>query len=123
MAASQKVVESAQRLRYVRALERFLKSLISYLSNTPELTQEGYDKKIESALKILKRVEESDLYKGDLKDLETLVKRMISFKGSSQDINAIKEELLHSANYLEKSKNARRYKKEKHTNSLYDEWS
>lgn len=123
MAASQKIVESAHRLRYVRALERFLKSMLSYLSNTPELTQEGYDKKIESALKILKRVEEADLYKGDLKDLETLVKKMISHKGSSQDINTIKEELLHSANHLEKSKNARRYKKEKHASSLYDDWS
>jgi hypothetical protein len=48
---------------------------------------------------------------------------MISYKGSSDDIQNIKEELLYSANQLEKSKNARRYKKEKHSSSVYDDWA
>jgi hypothetical protein len=122
MPATPKVVESAQRLRYVRALERFLKGVISYLANTPELNQAGYDKKIENSLKLLNRIEEIDLYKGDLKDLQLLVKKMISYKGSQGDVEEMKEELLHSANQLEKSKNARRYKKEKYENTLYDDW-
>ena len=122
MPATPKAVESAQRLRYVRALERFFKGVLSYLANTPELTQAGYDKKIDNSLKLLNRIEEIDLYKGELKDLQTLVKKMISLRGSNADIEEMKEELLHSANLLEKSKNARRYKKEKYENSLYDDW-
>ncbi|MBN2816709.1 MAG: hypothetical protein JXQ67_08495 [Campylobacterales bacterium] len=122
MAASKKAIDNAQRLRYIRALERFLKGMVSYLGNTPELTQEGYDKKVQNSLKLLNRVEASELYKGDLKDLELLVKKIISYEGSTEDIENIKEELLYSANQLDKSKNARRYKKEKHSSSMYKDW-
>jgi len=122
MAASQKAIENSQRLRYVRALERFFKGMVSYLSNTETLTQEGYDKKIQNSLKLLNRAEAIDLYKGELKDLETLVKKMIAYENSSEEIENIKEELLYSANQLEKSKNARRYKKEKHNKNMYKDW-
>ncbi len=120
--ASQKAVQNSQRLRYIRALERFHKTIVAYLSNTGELTEVSYAKKIENALRLLNRVEEVDLYKGELQDLQKLVKKMIAYQESSKDINEIKEELLHSSNQLEKSKNARRYKKDKHTNAKYDEW-
>ena len=75
MAASQKVIDSSNRLRYIRALERFHKSIISYLMNTPELSKKGFSKKIDNALKLLNRIQEIDLYKGELKDLQTLVKK------------------------------------------------
>ena len=120
--ASQKAIDNAQRLRYIRALERFHKSIISYMLNTPELSQAGYDKKITNAMKVLQRVDEIALYKGELQDLQKLVKKMINFKESDKDIDDIKEELLYSSNQLEKSKNARRYKKDKHTQSKYDDW-
>jgi len=122
MAASKKAVENANRLRYIRALERFHKSIVSYLNNSEEITQERYDKKIESGLKLLNRVEEIALYKGELQDLQKLVKKMIGYQGSSEDIESIKEEILYSTNQLEKSKNARRYKKEKHKGNFHKEW-
>ncbi len=122
MAASKKAIENASRLRYIRALERFHKSIVSYFLNTPELTQKGFQKKIDNALKLLNRVDEIALYKGELQDLQKLVKKMISYKDSEEDIESIKEELLYSSNQLDKNKNARRYKKDKHTNSKYDEW-
>ncbi|MEA2073445.1 MAG: hypothetical protein U9O86_07660 [Campylobacterota bacterium] len=122
MPASQKAIDNANRLRYIRALERFHKGMISYLMNTPELTHKGFDKKIDNSLKLLNRIDEIDLYKGELKDLQTLVKKMISYKESDEDIENIKEELLHSSNQLDKSKNARRYKKDKHSNAKFDEW-
>lgn len=120
--ASNKAIENAARLRYVRALERFHKSMVSYLSNAEIVTQEGYDKKLQNSLKVLNRVEEAQLYKGDLQDLQKLVKKMISYQGSSEDIDIVKNELLYLSNQLDKSKNARRYKKDKHTNSKYQEW-
>ncbi len=123
MAASQKTIDNANRLRYIRALERFHKGIISYLMNTEELTHKGFNKKIDNSLKLLKRIEEIELYKGELKDLQTLVKKMISYKESKKDIDNIKEELLYDSNQLEKSKNAKRYKKDKHANAKYDEWA
>jgi len=122
MAASQKAVDNANRLRYIRALERFHKGMISYLLNTETLTHKGFDKKIENSLKLLKRTEEIDLYKGELQELQKLVKKMISYKESDEDIENIKEELLYSSNQLEKSKNAKRYKKDKHNSSKFDDW-
>ncbi len=123
MAASKKAVDNANRLRYIRALERFHKGIVSYLSNTEELTQKGFDKKIDNSLKLLNRTEEIALYKGELQDLQKLVKKMVSYKGSEEDIENIKEELLYSSNQLDKSKNAKRYKKDKHTSSKFDDWA
>ena len=120
--ASQKVVENSSRLRYVRALERFYKSILAYLSTTQELTPESYSKKVTNSLKILQRVEEVALYKGDLQDLQKLVKKMIGYKDSDKDINEIKEDILYASNQLDKTKNARRYKKDKHSQSKYDDW-
>jgi len=122
MAASQKVVDNANRLRYIRALERFHKSIVSYLLNTETLSNIGFNKKIDNALKLLNRIEEISLYKGELQDLQKLVKKMISYKDSEDDIDNIKEELLYSSNQLDKSKNAKRYKKDKHTNTKYSDW-
>jgi len=122
MAASQKAVDNANRLRYIRALERFHKGMVSYLMNTEELTHKGFNKKIDNSLKLLNRTDEMALYKGELQDLQKLVKKMISYKESDEDIENIKEELLYSSNQLDKSKNAKRYKKDKHVNSKYDDW-
>ncbi|QOP43192.1 hypothetical protein FJR45_04210 [Sulfurimonas sediminis] len=122
MAASKKAIENANRLRYIRALERFKKSILSYLLNSDALDNEKYNKKIDNALKLLNRVEEVQLYKGELQDLQQLVKKMIGYKDSDEDIDNIKEELLYSINQLEKSKNAKRYKKDKHSHSKYEEW-
>ncbi|WP_373034720.1 hypothetical protein [Sulfurimonas sp.] len=122
MSASNKAVENSNRLRYIRALERFHKSIVSYLMNTPELSTERYIKKIDNALKVLNRVEEIALYKGDLQDLQKLVQKIIAYKDSDKEIEEIKNDILYSSNQLDKSKNARRYKKDKHSSSKYDEW-
>ena len=122
MAASQKAINNANRLRYIRALERFHKSMVSYLSNTQDLSHEDFNKKIDNALKLLNRTQEIQIYKGELQDLQQLVKKIISYKDSDEDIDNIKEELLYSSNQLDKSKNAKRYKKDKHTSSKFDDW-
>ncbi|TKI68938.1 hypothetical protein FCU45_08220 [Sulfurimonas crateris] len=120
--ASQKAIDNAMRLRYIRALERFHKGIVSYLSTTSNISKEGYDKKIENSLKVLQRVDEISLYKGELQDLQKLVKKIISYRESDKDVEDIKEEILYESNQLEKSKNARRYKKDKHSGSKFEEW-
>jgi len=120
--ASKKAVENANRLKYIRALERFQKSIISYLSNNADATKEIYDKKVDNALRLLSRVDEVQIYKGELQDLESLVKKMISYRDTKEDIESIQNDLLYLSNQLDKSKNARRYKKDKHSKSKYNEW-
>lgn len=120
--ATQKVIDDANRLRYIRALERFHKSIVGFLSAVMDLTHEAYNKKIDANLKILQRVQEVQLYKGDLQDLEILVKKMVSYKDSAKDILDIKSDILYSSNKLEKTKNARKYKKDKYSQSKYDDW-
>ena len=122
MAASQKAIDNAHRLRYIRALERFHNGVISYLLNSDKLTNKGFYKKIDNSLKVLNRVDEIALYKGELQELQKLVKKMIEFKDSQEDIADIKEKIVYASNQLDKSKNSRRYKKDKHTNSKFSDW-
>lgn len=122
MAASQKAIENANRLRYIRALERFHKSILSYFLNAQDVSFEGFVKKVDNAAKLLDRVEVINLYKGDYKDLEQLVKRIFELKSSAEDIDDIKDEIVHNSNLLDKSKNAKKYKKDKHMNSKYKDW-
>ncbi len=114
--------ENALRLRYVRALERFSKSIVSYLSKSQEPTKEGYAKKIQNASKLLDRVPNVQLYKGELRDLEALVGKMRAYNEEEMDIEDIKKEILYSANQLEKSKNFKKYKKPKHSKTDFEEW-
>jgi len=122
MAASQKAIDNATRLRYIRALERFHKSMISYLLNTPEVTHKGFNKKLEAALKLLNRIDEIPLYKGELQELQKLVKKIATYKDSEKEPLEIKDEILYASNQLDKNKNAKRYKKDKHTSTQFSDW-
>lgn len=120
--ASEKKIENAQRLRYVRLLERFFKSVVSYLSKSEEPTKEQYIKRIENNSKYLDRIEPVALYKSELTELEALVKKMKSMASSDKSIDEIVKEILHSANKLEQSNNNRRYKKDKHRSDKFKDW-
>jgi hypothetical protein len=113
--------ESAQRIRYIRALERFSHGVVSYLAKAEEISKEGYAKKIKNGLKLLQRVPKVPLYKGELQDLEKLVEKMQRLDASDVEIEEIKKEITYDANQLEKSKNFKKYKKPKHHNTL-DGW-
>ncbi len=114
--------ENAARLRYIRALERFSKGIVSYLSKVEEITKEGYEKKIKNAQTLLQRATKMPLYKGELQELEKLVDKMQQYANENdKEIEEIKKDLLYSANQLEKSKNFKKYKKPKHSKSAFDE--
>jgi len=120
--ASEKRVENAQRLRYIRLLERFFNSIISYLTKSEEPSKDQYIKRIANNAKYLDRSEPVPLYKSELTDLENLVKKMKSLAESDLSIDEISQDILHSANKLEQSNNNRRYKKDKHKNSQFKDW-
>jgi hypothetical protein len=115
-------IDNAKRLRYIRVLERFSSSIVNYLFKSDNISKEVYDKKIANNLRYLERAESVALYKGEYNDLEKLIKQMISFRDSDKEISDIKEEILYQANQIEKSINARRYRKDKHTNDKYRDW-
>jgi hypothetical protein len=120
--ASAKKVQDAARLRYIRVLERFTSSITKYLFKAEEPTREQFDKKVDNNRKYLDRVEKIALYKGDYNDLESLVKKILSYRESDADIETVKEEILYAANQIEKSMNRRRYKKDKHTTDKFKDW-
>ena len=119
---SAKKEDNTKRLRYIRVLERFSKSIINYLFKTEELSRTVYDKKIDNNLKYLQRIEGVKLYKGEYNDLEALVNRMIGYRNGEEEIEVIKDELLYASNQLEKSMNQRRYKKDKHESEKFKDW-
>lgn len=120
--ASDKRIENAQRLRYIRLLERFFNSVISYLTKSEEPSKENYIKRIVNNSKYLDRTDPIALYKSELTDLENLVKKMKSLADSDLSIEEISTEILRAANKLEQSNNNRRYKKDKHKNAQYKDW-
>lgn len=120
--ASDKRIENAQRLRYIRLLERFFNSVISYLTKSENLTKEQYVKRIVNNSKYLDRVEPIALYKSELTDLEALVKKMKTYASSDKSIDDISTEILHSANKLDQSNKNRQYKKDKHRDDQFKDW-
>ncbi|MDX9813498.1 MAG: hypothetical protein WC144_06370 [Sulfurimonas sp.] len=115
-----KKLQDATRLKYARLLDRFHKSITSYLSLSDHPTKETYDKKVQTNLAHLSKVTDVELYKSDLKELESFIKKMISYKDSDTPIEDIKDDILYTSNRLQKSQNAKKYKKAKY--SKYDEW-
>ena len=120
--ASDKRIENAQRLRYIRLLERFFNSVISYLTKSEEPSVQNYQKHIANNSKYLDRTEPIALYKSELLALEELVKKMKSLATSELSIDEISRDILRSANKLEQSNNNRRYKKDKHKNDQFKDW-
>jgi hypothetical protein len=120
--ASEKKVQNAQRLRYVRLLERFFNSIVSYLSKSDAPTKEQYIKRIKNNARYLDRMESVPLYKSELTDLENLVKKMRQLAESDESIESISSSILHAANKLEQSQNNRRYKKDKHKGDAFKDW-
>ena len=120
--ASDKRIENAQRLRYIRLLERFFNSVISYLTKSEEPSKENYIKRIVNNSKYLDRTDPIALYKSELNALEDIVKRMKALATSEATIDEISTEVLRAANKLEQSNNNRRYKKDKHKNEQFKDW-
>ena len=120
--SSAKKVENAQRLRYIRVLERFSSSIVNYLFKSEEISKPVFDKKVDNNRKYLDRVEAVSLYKGEYSDLEKLVQKIIAYRDGEDAIDTIKENILYEANQIEKSMNRRRYKKDKHASEKFREW-
>jgi len=122
MAASAKVLENTQRLRYIRVLERFTSSIVNYLFKADDITKAVYDKKVDNNKRYLERIGKVALYKGEYAEMEKLVHSIMAFRDGEEEIDVIKEKVLHAANQIQKSQNSRRYKKDKHSSDKFKDW-
>jgi hypothetical protein len=114
--------ENTKRLRYIRVLERFTHSITNYLFKAEEVTKEVFDKKVDNNRRYLDRTEKVALYKGEFNELEKLVEKILGYRDSDVDIEEIKQDVLYTANQIEKSMNQRQYKKDKHSSSKFKDW-
>jgi hypothetical protein len=120
--AKSKQIENSKRLRYIRVLERFTQSITNYLFKADEISKEVFDKKVDNNLRYLERTEKVPLYKGEFSDLENLVNKILEYRASDEEIESIKEDVLYTANQIEKSISRKQYKKDKHVSDKFKDW-
>ena len=119
------VTDKFKRVKYLRALEKFAKSAINGLkrekfakSAINGLKRDDFDEaefrqRVEKNAKVIEKIEAVYLDQPYSKALENFINLLIK--------NAPKDELLKAANLLDKLKNQKTYKKEKHKNKFKDE--
>ena len=114
--------ENSKRNRYIRLLGRFTSGILSYLAKSEVPSKEEYDRRVDANFRFLEQNEAVKLYKDEYNELEALAQKILDFRASDEEIEAIKEELLYAQNQWEKKVNARRYKKAKHAGRADDGW-
>lgn len=113
--------EKELRVKYIRALERFVNSCIGILK-TENFDFKLFAKRVEKNYKVLKKVEETRLdstYTNALQNYVNLVLRTLS--DESSDEQAKHKLLLKEVNLIEKEKNRGAYKKEKHKDKSFND--
>ena len=102
------VTDKFKRVKYLRALEKFAKSAINGLKRD-DFDESEFRQRVEKNAKVIEKVEAVYLDQPYSRALENFINLLIK--------NASKEELLKAANLLDKLKNQKTYKKEKHKNN------
>ncbi|BCX79199.1 hypothetical protein [Campylobacter sp. 19-13652] len=106
------VEEKTRRVKYIRALERVAKAAISGLKRA-DFDEVAFKERVRKNMQVLDKIEPVYLDQPYTKALEAFVNGLLT--------HATKEQLLKSANALEKLKNQRTYKKDKHKNKFKEE--
>lgn len=120
---SQKQIEETQRLKYVRVLERFVRSVIGYLVKEEETDFEGFQARVAKQYEFLKKVEPQYLYKAEFQTIERLVQELLNRADQEcENFKKLREDMLHLSNQLHKDKNQKRYRKDKHSKKKFKEW-
>lgn len=123
MAMSQKQLDEAQRLKYVRVLERFVRSVIGYLVKEDDIDFLGFQARVAKQYEFLKKVEPVYLYKEEFQITERFVQQLLNVsERECEDFDKLKEDLLHQSNVIHKTKNQKRYKKDKHSKKKFKDW-
>ena len=114
--------EKNVRLRYTRALEKFIRSNISYLKD-PEFQFDIFQKRVKRTFEILKKVEPIRLDSAYPMALENYANLLLNALEELNEVEKtqLKKNLLKEANLLHKEKNKTQYKKDKHKKSTFND--
>lgn len=114
--------EKEIRLRYVRAMEKFINSNVSYL-RANDFDFALFKKRVAKTYDILKKVESIRLDSAYPNALEAYANAIINTLNLELEDNKeeIREYLLKQANLLQKEKNKTRYKKGKHKSASFND--
>ncbi|NLK67122.1 MAG: hypothetical protein GX282_06585 [Campylobacteraceae bacterium] len=109
-----RIDEKTSRVKYIRALERFSKSAIAILKRD-DFDEKLFRERVTKNLEILQKAEKTYLDNPYTKALEEFASSVIALKD--------RDTLIKEANLLDKLKNQKTYKKEKHKfNKFRDEF-
>ena len=108
------IKEKDERIKYIRALERFVKSAVALLKRE-DFDAGLFAKRIAKNYEILSKAAATNLDSPYTKALESFAKNVLDASEAGQ-INdaAFRSALQHEANTLQKLKNNKSYKKDKH---------
>lgn len=122
MGISAKQKEDIGRLRYIRALERFTRSVMGYLAKEEETDFEGFTARVGKQYELLKKAEKTPLYKAEYVQQEAFVDQILAAaRAECEEFDALRQKLLYASNQLHKNRNSKKYKKEKHTKQSYND--
>lgn len=103
------------RVRYLRCLEKFATNVIKALKRD-DFDAQRFSAMVEKNEELLSRCQKTTLYDRYPRALQAFVEQCMAYKGAS----SAKNELLRSANALEKFKKAREYKRNKNDKNFDD---
>ena len=107
----------------MRVLERFVRSVIGYLVKEENASFGGFKAKVTKQGRLVDVAPKEELYKEEMVMLERFVAKLReSASAECEDFAKLREELLYHSNQMEKQKNKRKYKKDKHQGRKFDEW-
>ena len=122
MALSAKQQEDADRLRYIRVTERFIRSVVGYLVKEDDVTFEGFCARVYKQKAFMDKAKKVPLYKAEYTQMLVFVTQLLSAtKDEPEDFEKLRGDLLHTSNQLHKSRNNTKYKKDKHSKHKYND--
>lgn len=124
LATKDAVNEKEIRLKYVRGLEKFARSNISYLKD-PSFEFEIFQKRVKRRFEVLEKIESIRLnatYSIALENYVNLILGVLHVQNlNSEEKKETQAKLLKEANLLHKEKNTTTYKKDKHKKSSFND--
>lgn len=112
------IKEKDGRVKYIRSLERFVKSAVALLKRD-DFDADLFAKRMAKNYEILSKAEAVNLDSPYTKALENFAKNIMS---ASEQNRIDRGTLTHEANALEKLKNDKSYKKDKHKIDFFKDY-
>lgn len=110
-----------QRVKYIRALERFLGSCSAALKNDA-FDLAIFERRVEKSLKVLRKVQPARLDSTYMSLMENYVTLVVKTLEDTQTPDDVKHHtLLKEANLIEKERNKGSYKKSKHQKNDFED--